>query len=224
MIWAKKYLWILFVGLLGIYFFQCSKLKKESPVKPLENEAEVHPNGWSDTLSADFHGNYIRAHDWDLEACQQCHGKDYAGGGSGSSCLKSGCHPETPESCITCHGGALNQTGAPPKDIAGHYSTKYKGVGAHTAHVSNPIWARVYDCTECHIKPAKWNSPGHLDSSLPGEIVWGTLAKTDNLSPAYQDTSCHNVYCHGTSLSGGTLTSPSCLSFSRCLVPEITVG
>jgi predicted CxxxxCH...CXXCH cytochrome family protein len=207
MIWTKKYLWLLFIGLLIIYLNQCSKLKKELPVEPPGNETELHETGWLDTLSTNFHGKYIRAHNWDLESCKKCHGKDYAGGSSNSSCNTSGCHPGTPEACTTCHGGALNQTGAPPKDIDNHYTANFKGVGVHTALVTNPRWSRAFDCTECHLKPAKLKDPGHIDSDLPAEIVFGELAKLDNLSPAWKDSTCFNVYCHGASLSGGTLTN-----------------
>ncbi len=208
MIWTKKYLCLLFIGLLAIYLSQCSKLKDELPTQPTGNEAELHQTGWMDTLSTNFHGKYIRAHDWELESCQKCHGKDYAGGSSNSSCNTSGCHSGTPEACTTCHGGAENQTGAPPKDINDHYQTKFKGVGVHTAHVSNPRWGRVYDCNECHIEPNNLRDQGHIDNDLPAEIVWGELAKSDNLSPVWKDSTCSSVYCHGASLSDGKLKNP----------------
>lgn len=205
----RKYLWLLFIGLLAFCLSQCSKLKDELPTRPKDDDTGLHETGWLDTLSTNFHGKYLRAHGWDLASCQKCHGTDYNGGSSGSSCLKSGCHTGSPESCTTCHGGALNQTGAPPKDIDNHYQTKFKGVGAHTAHVADPHWGRAYDCTECHYKPKQLNDVQHIDTDLPAEIVWGVFSKLDNLSPIYKDSSCANVYCHGASLSDGALKNPS---------------
>ncbi|NOY60248.1 MAG: CxxxxCH/CxxCH domain-containing protein [Calditrichaeota bacterium] len=189
-------------------FIKCSKLKTEQPTAP-QTEAQAHPAGWLDTLSDNFHGSYLRNHDWNLVACQKCHGEDYAGGSAEKSCLNSGCHPNTPESCTTCHGGVDNNTGAPPKDIGRHTERTFKGVGAHSQHVSSSQFNRAFDCDQCHKKPQKFNDKGHIDSELPAEIVWGELSKTDGLSPTWDGTTCSNVYCHGASLTDGTNSNPN---------------
>ncbi|MDZ7261223.1 MAG: CxxxxCH/CxxCH domain-containing protein, partial [candidate division KSB1 bacterium] len=138
--------------------------------------------------------------------CRKCHGQDYAGGTSNSSC--NTCHSGTPEACTTCHGGLDNSTGAPPKDIDDHTEIRFRGVGAHLAHVSNSRWGGVFDCDACHIKPAQFETIGHADSDLPAEIIWGELPRTGGLSPTWDGSICTNVYCHGASLSNGTQINP----------------
>ena len=58
--------------------------------------------------------------------------------------------------------------------------------------------------------PASANSVGHRDTALPAELTWGTLAKTDGASPAWNTATlqCSNNYCHGGTLGGGTDTTP----------------
>ncbi len=206
---SKKVLVVSLICLFTVFLLnRCSKLSKEQPSQPIGLGTELHQTGWLDTLSTNFHGQYLRAHNWDLTLCHKCHGSDYAGGTSKSSCTVEGCHTASPEACTTCHGGYDNATGAPPKDIDNHYDKRFKGVGAHTAHLTNSKFSKAFDCSACHNTPQKLTDQGHIDSQLPAEIVWGDFAKTNNLSPSYKDTTCSNVYCHGSSLLGGTLTSP----------------
>jgi predicted CxxxxCH...CXXCH cytochrome family protein len=204
--WIKTFLFLcLSVLLIG----GCSKLKDQPNQPPLQTgSSELHQTGWLDTLSTNFHGKYIRGQSWDFSSCYKCHGNDYAGGTSKSSCNVEGCHPGTPESCTTCHGGYNNTTGAPPKDLNNNYRTDSTGVGAHTVHLTQSKWGKPLDCTDCHVKPTKLNDEGHIDSDLPAEIVWGDFAKTGNLSPMYNNTTCSNVYCHGGSLAGGSTVTP----------------
>ena len=97
---AAPLLTLCFVLLL---FASCGKLQEPVPTNP-EPELNVHPEGWNDPEADTFHGNAVRAADWQLSGCQSCHGEDYQGTGSGGSCLSSGCHPGSPEDCYTCHG------------------------------------------------------------------------------------------------------------------------
>lgn len=204
----KIFLGLILLGFFTFILVECSKVKKDLPIEPQGEDAQLHQIGWLDTLSTGFHGKYIRDHKWDMATCRKCHGNDYAGGTSQSSCNIQGCHSGTPEACTTCHGGFDNTTAAPPKDIERHVLTSYIGVGAHTAHVTKLTFGRAFDCSECHIKPAKLDASGHLDNTLSAEIVWGAFSKSSGLTPSYADSSCANVYCHGASLSGGSLTTP----------------
>ncbi|MBL7093704.1 CxxxxCH/CxxCH domain-containing protein [candidate division KSB1 bacterium] len=209
MISKKICLVLIIIGLFVVLFTVCSKLK-DQPTKPILQipGSDVHQTDWLDTLSTNFHGKYIKGQSWDLTSCYKCHGKNYAGGSSGKSCNIEACHSGTPEACTTCHGGYNNSTGAPPKDINNNYGTRASGVGAHNAHLTKSKWGNSLDCSDCHLTPKKLNDEGHIDSDLPAEVVWGEFAKTGNLTPNYSDTTCSNVYCHGGSLSDGTMTSP----------------
>ncbi len=162
-----------------------------------EVNSTSHPEGWTDSGSPDFHGLFIRASQWDLGACQQCHGTDYSGGLTNISCLT--CHPQSPEGCVVCHGGVDNQTGAPPEDLDRNTSNMARGVGAHTVHLSDGTSYLGFDCTICHNVPVAFNEQGHADSELPAELEFSGHAVFDGANPGWDENAltCENTYCHG---------------------------
>ena len=116
------------------------------------------------------------------------------------------------DGCTRCHGTptagvAPDYAKAPPADTAGNSLNTDKQVGAHQAHlraasnISNPI-----ACSECHIVPATVTAAGHIDSSLPSELTFGSLAKVNGLSPVYDfgTGQCATTYCHGNAMPRGT--------------------
>ncbi|MBS1118275.1 MAG: cytochrome family protein, partial [Deltaproteobacteria bacterium] len=108
----------------------------------------------------------------------------------------------TTVACNACHGSAT--TSAPPKDTAGNTATTTKGVGAHQAHVAiAPTWHKPTTCDQCHLVPAGYTDPGHLDSALPAELVFSGLAA----SSVWNGASCTS-YCHGATLAGGGAKTP----------------
>ena len=153
-----------------------------------------HSDGFASPTSENFHGLAIRQAGWSLVECQSCHGQDYGGSSvSDVSCLT--CHPSTPEDCSVCHGDAINP--APPKDVDGHTATDFRGVGAHQAHLNGGFFAGAIDCSNCHSVPTNYRDPGHVDSDLPAEVMFGALATKGGLSPVWNGESCSNTYCHG---------------------------
>jgi len=112
-------------------------------------------------------------------------------------------------SCHSCHGSDADD--APPLDTTGGTSTNLTTVGAHQAHVkalsglSTPL-----DCTACHVKPAAVGDAGHIDAP-PAELTFNELAKTAGATPTWDRASatCSSTYCHGATLSGGTITAPA---------------
>jgi predicted CxxxxCH...CXXCH cytochrome family protein len=104
--------------------------------------------------------------------------------------------------CDSCHGSGGES--APPVDVSGSSSTSSRGVGAHRSHLGTSSWHKDIQCTECHTVPTSTTSVGHLDSPLPAELTWGTLAQNTQ----WDGVACSNNYCHGSTLSGGTVTSP----------------
>jgi predicted CxxxxCH...CXXCH cytochrome family protein len=133
--------------------------------------SSFHTGGIMNPSSDDFHGELIARVSFDLAACARCHGEDFAGGKAGSSCL--GCHPEGPTSCATCHGDG-------------------PASGAHRAHLSTRI-SRAIGCEACHVVPADYRDPGHLDPP-PAELRIGVGG-----AYALEGARCTNVYCHGAS-------------------------
>jgi predicted CxxxxCH...CXXCH cytochrome family protein len=111
--------------------------------------------------------------------------------------------------CNSCHGSADNN--APPVDTKGNSSTTMPSVGAHQAHLTAPhAIALPLACEQCHVVPATVDAAGHLDAS-PAELTFGALAKTGgaNATWTHANASCSTVYCHGATLKGGTVTTPT---------------
>ncbi|MFQ5864972.1 MAG: cytochrome c3 family protein [bacterium] len=156
-----------------------------------------HPRDWIIPDSENFHGKAVRAANWQMSECLGCHGQDYAGATTGVSCLT--CHPATPEDCTVCHGGVDNLTGAPPEDLDGNRDADARGVGAHTAHLSEGQLAVGFGCGTCHVVPDSLYAAGHVDSDLPAEVSFSKLALVDDADPTWQaeSESCQNAYCHG---------------------------
>ncbi len=117
---------------------------------------------------------------------------------------------DAPGTCSSrCHGGANGL--APPNDTNGRADSALPSVGAHEAH--SKVWSTTHrdvECVECHVVPKSVNDPGHLDSSAPAEVTFGTIARADGADPVYSGGTCANTYCHGSTLyPGGSNTAPT---------------
>ncbi len=130
------------------------------------------------------------------------------------SCLSSeirapavNANPIDDKVCGDCHGSA--DSFAPPKDTLGHTATTFTGVGAHQAHLTDGTYRIALECNSCHLVPTAPSSVGHIDTDLPAEVLFGELAKIGGYEPAWNGTTCANVYCHGAALDGGALTEPN---------------
>jgi predicted CxxxxCH...CXXCH cytochrome family protein len=113
--------------------------------------------------------------------------------------------------CTHCHGSAGTNP-APPKNTTGSTKTASIGVGAHQSHLlAVRGLSRPVDCIECHIDVTAVDTPGHIDHPLPAKVVWGPLASHTGVVPTWDHNTatCANVYCHGTTLLGGTLIAPT---------------
>ena len=116
----------------------------------------IHPDGFDDPASNEFHGAELRRRDYDFALCASCHGDDLDGGASGVSCRT--CHEDGPTSCSTCHD-------------------EEPATGSHDAHLGGGPMERRWECAECHTVPDRWDAPGHIvdaDGRLdpaPAEVV-----------------------------------------------------
>lgn len=170
---------------------------------------EAHPDGWINPASTASHGAYLAADGYDMTTCKGCHGDDFAGGITGSSCIS--CHESTPLACNTCHGQSFRPDGSPPADVAGNVETTASGVGAHQIHLSGGKYGRPLVCSECHTVPADL---AHINSNT--EIVWGDFATSGGAVPVYNsDNTCANVYCHGNFSSGNKDNMPKWNDFGQ---------
>lgn len=199
----------------------CSELNEEG-VGTTAVGLRVHPEGWTDSTSALFHGTAIRADQWEMMQCKQCHGGDYSGGTTAISCTPCHTAPEGPEACFTCHGSDGNS--APPVDLDNRTETRFPGVGAHRECMGNTLRSKPVRCSECHVVPTEVYVAGHVDSDLPAEVIFpDSVANTVTNKPTTQDydlllpvttpnprydpqtMSCSGTYCHGNFKNGNNV-------------------
>lgn len=210
----KKIFLIYSLVLFGFFAFiyGCSEVKKDLTVAP---SPDFHTQGWSDPSSANFHGNAIEKDNWNLNNCKSCHGNDYSGGTSGSSCLT--CHTNGPESCNTCHGNENNIH--PPKSLSGGTLNTERGVGAHVKHLitdSTQRYSAVVECIECHAPVSSYADSNHIskDGKTFARLVFGSLSRTvtEGVTPNPQwnieTQTCSDSYCHGAFKNGNTSAAP----------------
>jgi predicted CxxxxCH...CXXCH cytochrome family protein len=168
-----------------------------------------HPPGWE---ASDVHGLAAKLQtDGD---CRSCHGAQLDGGTAGVSC--DDCHtPGWRTDCTFCHGGTLNQTGAPPRDMDNQDDPQLISFRAHPEHVAGPDHP-PYDCTQCHYKPSDVLTPGHVFDDVTAG--YGELDYTGGLSylATYYQGTCSNLYCHGTGLVLGTATDGQSYGCASC--------
>lgn len=138
-------------------------------------------------------------------ASAACGGKAGTGGPPGASTSAAG-------SCTGCHGSAGNA--APPRAVNGDTATTSIAVGAHQAHLLPGPFRKAVSCASCHPVPMTASAPGHDDGKV--DVLFGGLATAGGASPAWHRAaaggapaaSCSATYCHGSTLQGGTHTTP----------------
>lgn len=104
--------------------------------------------------------------------------------------------------CHRCHGGDSGNA-APPRPLRGVADTSNPRVGAHQAHVRGGLIRGPIACTECHVVPTSVRA--HVDGDA--SPVFGALARAAGAEPVFTRATgvCSGTYCHGVTLSGGSL-------------------
>lgn len=109
-----------------------------------------------------------------------------------------------PPACASCHGTPGNA--APPVALGG--SEDGPVVGAHQAHLE-PSQSVAVACTACHLVPEALDDPGHVDTPLPAEVIWGSIAiEQDAAEPFDAETQTCVVYCHGAAFADPPAAPP----------------
>lgn len=213
----KNYFKLALIFAVGLAFSACSKLQ-DNVLAPIQPQGDIHPVGWTQLSSPDFHGTYIKAHNYDLSSCTSCHGTDFKGGISQKSCYT--CHQGTsgPLSCNTCHGSLSNA--APPPDLSGNTGTSTPTVGAHQNHLSGNSFLSSVACSSCHVVPQSAIPGIHPTGTGKAMVVFSGVAVTQTNTPGtpYYDSTnptiipspsfnpqtlqCSNTYCHGNFKNG----------------------
>lgn len=194
----NKYFVIILALISSLLLFNCNEVKDD--ISEPEEVGGVHPEGFGQPSSDNFHTFAIQAKGWDMTGCKKCHASDYSGGVTEVSCLDCHTSSEGPEACNTCHGVFADETRiAPPTDLSNNFETSAKGVGAHTAHVYENELGLGIGCYECH--PGDTGEGDYIlthSDGLPAEMSFGSFASSGLSAPTYNsDLSCSNTYCHG---------------------------
>jgi predicted CxxxxCH...CXXCH cytochrome family protein len=166
--------------------------------------------------------------------CTVCHGADYgtpvtASGDSCNTCHQKAGWTGWTTNCSFCHGAksAASQAGyafathptwaAPPDDLNGRLlgSNLAARTGAHQAHLmgttlSGQSYAQPFACGTCHAVPTDLThisgSSARAAVSLAGAGQASLPSSLGTYDPA--SGSCA-TYCHGSTLSGGTVPAPA---------------
>lgn len=168
----------------------------------------AHPASWMNSLSPDFHSRVARING--TVSCATCHGNYFRGGKVGVSCVD--CHLAS-GTCITCHGGQDNNTGAPPFGLRDETDDTTVAVGAHTTHLSGTPRSAIVECRSCHLVPGNMLEPYHLDLGSGtldsiAEITWQGFADSGGAVWDRTARSCSGTYCHGNFNGGYHSNSP----------------
>lgn len=151
---------------------------------------DYHPDGW---ISPSKHGYAFESAEG--KACADCHGEDLAGGSSGVSCDQ--CHSAGTDAwksnCTFCHGGAENESGAPPEGVFGESMNSERAVGAHSTHVQNGPAHDAYGCEMCHPAYSSIEDEGHINQQRV--VTFSDI--NDNAEYKSENASCSALYCHG---------------------------
>jgi len=209
----KVYTALAFVLLIIVVFLPgCSK---QSDNLIMTSTNVYHGDGWLTYTSTNFHGAIIKDKGWNMSYCKSCHGNDYKGRNTQSSCFS--CHQHSPEGCNVCHGNSEHIY--PPKSLNWNTLATEQGVGAHDVHLNSDSTVRYstqVSCFECHREISSFGDTNHIGSN-PGtaSVVFGTLAKTVTSgytpNPIWDKTTqtCSNTYCHGYFKNGNPTATPT---------------
>ncbi len=164
----------------------CSSGNGNSPF----NSDTGHPVGWADPAS---HGTFAKADSAGFESCRSCHGSDFSGGISGTSCF--GCHGvNAPHAPAPWRDGTRTHTTTNQENAA--VCALCHAGGANSSVSPNPMAPAgtapgCFNSTLCHGlagHPSGWSSPDQHGFS------------------AEQDFSVCKA-CHGTDYKGGAATT-----------------
>jgi hypothetical protein len=149
-----------------------------------------HPDGWSDSSSALFHGDYLQTQSWNLQRCVSCHGSDFAGGTSSVSCYT--CHDSYPHNSgwsnpvsPSSHGRYLKGTSWDDKNCVACHAATYTG---------GMTGVSCFTCHPAYPHSVTFPPPGYHPVYLKAN--------------GFPLTQCQQ--CHGTSYAGGAVVDVSC--------------
>lgn len=191
----------------------CSSTWCHGPTPGQPNKSPAWTSGLSLTCSS-CHGAPPPAPHPQLTNCSHCHGAVV--GPDDQTIIDRSRHVDGvvdvafSASCTSCHGST---NPAPPFGVHNESATTSPAVGAHQAHLGTGARSRTVLCSDCHLVPDKPLDPGHIDTPLPAEVTFSSVANAFGGSATYASGACSQTACHGgkfpsTHRSGGSNVSP----------------
>jgi len=227
---------------LSLALWSCSELKKDLPA-PVNGDVVVHPEGWVQSSSPNFHGTYLKGKGYDTKECQPCHGGPLNGGTSKTSCFR--CHGLYPHSaawtqsasgdfhgrflkamsynaseCQTCHGSDFTGGSSQVSCFTCHatYPHLTTWVGGHGAYLKTKSWNDA-ECQACHGSAYAGGTSGvacfTCHDAYPHAVRFASVSHSSYLyQHGYPLSGCQT--CHGATYAGGNV-GESCMQ-SGCHV------
>ncbi|MDA8100503.1 MAG: CxxxxCH/CxxCH domain-containing protein [Nitrospiraceae bacterium] len=165
----------------------CSSGSSSSVYNPA---AGGHPAGWS---GPDTHGANVKSKADGFSSCQECHGADFAGGISSTSCF--GCHGvQAPHSPKPWRGAGRSHTNTDPGNAPVCFQCHANGANSTLKPTTLAATGTAPGCfnnTLCHATPGHpsgWKDPAQHGASAKKASNGFSTCQT----------------CHGTDFAGGT--------------------
>ena len=150
-----KYYLLCFITIIcvGILFVGCSKLQENITQPPT---LSLHSKGNLDTSSVNFHGNVLKANNFNLDDCKKCHAADFNGGITDVSCYNCHNYPHQPGIADTTssdfHGKILLANKFVMDECQKCHSSDFSGNGSNKLNCRNchTQSAGPLACNTCH--------------------------------------------------------------------------
>ena len=102
-----------------------------------DSVSSFHPDGF---ITGDQHGQAMKLQDANVGDCRVCHGDELTGGDAiGCDECHNATNPGWRTDCVLCHGGEVDNTGAPPLDIDDTSDVNAISAPSHPATSSTPL-------------------------------------------------------------------------------------
>jgi predicted CxxxxCH...CXXCH cytochrome family protein len=185
-----KYYLLSFITIISIVilFDGCSKLQ-ENITQP--KTISIHSKGDLDTSSTNFHGNVLKANNFNLDGCKQCHAANFQGGITDVSCYNCHNYPHQQgyldTTSVNFHGTVLKANNFSTDACSRCHAADFKGGNTNIS------------CIGCHNYPHPQGMTDSTSSSFHGKIIMANKFVMDE---------CQK--CHGNDFSGNGSSLLNC--------------
>lgn len=174
-----KYYIINLITIIGItlLFVGCSKLQ-ENITQP--QTLTIHSKGINDSSSVNFHGNVLKANNFNLNDCAKCHAANFQGGITGVSCYNCHDYPHPVGIADTTssnfHGKFLLSTNFVMDECQKCHGSDFSGKGSNQLNCKNchTQAAGPFACNTCHGNigdPAKIAPPKDINGNTSTDLI-----------------------------------------------------